>query len=295
MSEIFKRFDEILEEKKPADKSGEAQKQTQEDRADYNRQEQQKQSDYRDAGRTSNAPRGETISGFFGRVELIEQTVDGAITHIKSCPATIQQEAMRDLIANAPDAGDRRIFKPELPITALRELDQIFPELHSTDNRIILGTGDIFDHMRETCEHRDANIIDKFSWFRSKVNTNQEWDFKSFYKEPTTHDELLQHNIRQRIVAPSWVQDYGNFHYGAMAFAAGIPKDQALVFAGAAQQGGTERYGVNTMLGIISGIKNTAKAALLPYNGDADMNDQFRVWQGWRWAEKHAQEIGRVK
>ncbi|CAM5999221.1 unnamed protein product [Sphagnum balticum] len=88
VSEIAKKFYELVEGKKPESDSAEAQKQVQVDGVAHNRQEQKKQQDFKEAGRTNSEPRNKNVSGFFGRVELIEETPDGkTITHVKGVPA----------------------------------------------------------------------------------------------------------------------------------------------------------------------------------------------------------------
>ena len=91
MSEIARKFYEWMDGKKP-DQPNEAQKQVQVDGVAHNRQEQKKQADFKEAGRTSSAPRNEHVTGSLGRVELIEETADGKIiTHVKGVPAPAQE------------------------------------------------------------------------------------------------------------------------------------------------------------------------------------------------------------
>jgi len=88
MSEIAKRFYEWCEGKKTESDSAEARKQVQVDGVGHNRQEQKKQADFKEAARASSEPREKGVSGFFGRVELVEETPEGKlITHVKGCPA----------------------------------------------------------------------------------------------------------------------------------------------------------------------------------------------------------------
>jgi hypothetical protein len=88
MSEIARKFYEWMDGKKP-DQPNEAQKQVQVDGVAHNRQEQKKQADFKEAGRTSSLPRNERVTGSLGRVELIEETPDGKSLHTSKaypCP-----------------------------------------------------------------------------------------------------------------------------------------------------------------------------------------------------------------
>jgi hypothetical protein len=88
VSDIARKFYELMNGGKLEKESGEAQKQAQVDGVEHNRQEQKKQADFKEAGRTSSEPREKGVSGYFGRVELTEETPDGKIiTHVKGVPA----------------------------------------------------------------------------------------------------------------------------------------------------------------------------------------------------------------
>jgi hypothetical protein len=143
-----------------------------------------------------------------------------------------------------------RFYKQEVSNAANCELHTMFPQL-SHDNRVVLGKGSIFDHLQEAHAHFEDQILKGFAWFRSKENTYKGWDYKSFYEHPAMHPELKGHHMHPKH-APLWVQNYGNFHYGAMAFALGLSEDQALIFAGAAQQGGTEHHEVTSPEGLLA-------------------------------------------
>lgn len=145
--------------------------------------------------------------------------------------------------------------------------------------------------MQEAHAHCRDFTLDRFTYLRGRVNTNAPWDSKSLYTNPKVHSELNKYHYHPT-AAPLWVQNYGNFNYGATAFALGLSEDEALLFADAAQQGGTEKHPLKSAEGLLAGAKNTVKAAVLPNHGDSDENDQFRIRQGYRWAQKHATELG---
>jgi|694.fasta_scaffold118214_3 hypothetical protein len=185
-----------------------------------------------------------------------------------------------------------RVYKQEVPPSADRELHSMFPELNSSHSRIAHAKDTIYDHLQEAHKHRiTGSPINSLEFFRGKVNTNAPWDLKSFYKHPEKHSELSKYHFHAA-AAPLWVQNYGNFNYGATAFALGLTEEQALIFAGAAQQGGTEKHPVKSPEGLLAGAKNTLKATVLPNHGDSDANDQHRIKQGYEWAQKHATELG---
>jgi hypothetical protein len=222
----------------------------------------------------------------FGNFELITTTAGlEAPRPTFVAPPTeakaIADEKLREIANNS-----ERIYKQEVPPAANRELHALFPELNSHHNRITHAKGTIYDHLQEVYEHRN-----NFEFFRSMVNTNAPWDFKSFYKHPEKHPELSKYHLHGA-PAPLWVQNYGNFNYGAAAFALGLSEEQALLFAGAAQQGGTEKHPIKSPEGLLAGAKNTLKAAVLPNHGDSDTNDQNNIRQGYEWAQKHAIELG---
>jgi len=88
MSEIAKKFFDLIEGRVSEPPADNAQKQISKDGADHNRQQQNLEAVRREAARTSEAPREKGVSGFFGRVELTEENADGTITtHVKGCPA----------------------------------------------------------------------------------------------------------------------------------------------------------------------------------------------------------------
>jgi hypothetical protein len=241
-----------------------------------------------------NAKQDSSLPAEFGNFELIaSQPIFFNYNNLERA-ATIEIPLVKpaEQIQLAQDQTPRseRIYKQEVPPAAERELHAMFPQL-SHDNRVVLGKGSIFDHLQEAYTHSGEQILKEFAWFRSKENTYKSWDYKSFYEHPAMHPELKGHHLLPK-TAPLWVQNYGNFHYGAMAFALGLSEDQALIFAGAAQQGGTERHEVTSPEGLLAGAKNTAKAAILPNHGDTDANDQYRIRQGYEWAQKHATELG---
>jgi hypothetical protein len=92
VSKIAKKFYEWCEGKKPETDSGEVQKQVRVDGVVHNRNEQKKQTDFKEAGRTSSVPRNEHVTGSLGRVELTEETPDGKlITHVKGVPAPVDE------------------------------------------------------------------------------------------------------------------------------------------------------------------------------------------------------------
>jgi hypothetical protein len=116
MSEIAKKFYEWCEGKKPESDSGEAQKQVQVDGVAHNRQELKKQEDFKQAGRTSSEPRNKGVSGFFGRVELTEETFDGKIiTHVKGVPV--------------PAGQDKSVGPEQMQVGNIRKLAEKYPNV----------------------------------------------------------------------------------------------------------------------------------------------------------------------
>jgi hypothetical protein len=110
VSDIAKKFYEWCEGKKPESDSAEAQKQVQVDGVAHNRQEQKKQDDFKEAGRTSSEPRNKNVSGFFGRVELTEETPDGKIiTHVKGVPAPDSGAQPAKAAETSADAETRKM------------------------------------------------------------------------------------------------------------------------------------------------------------------------------------------
>jgi hypothetical protein len=88
MSEFAKKFFDLVEGRVSKPPTDDAQKEISKDGADHNRQQQNLEAVRKEAARTSEAPREEGVSGFFGRVELTEETPDGkTITHVKGCQA----------------------------------------------------------------------------------------------------------------------------------------------------------------------------------------------------------------
>ncbi len=228
----------------------------------------------------------------FGNFDLIIATggLEAAKTTFVAPPSEVKANAGEKVeeVAN----NNERIYKQEVPPSADRELHALFPELNSHHTRVAHAKGTIYDHLQEAHQHRVSDsLTNNFEFFRSRVNTNAPWDIKSFYKHPEKHRELSKYHLHAA-PAPLWVQDYGNFNYGATAFALGLTEDQALLFAGAAQQGGTEKHPIKSPEGLLAGAKNTIKAAVLPNHGDSDANDQNRIRQGYEWAQKHATELG---
>ncbi len=239
-----------------------------------------------------NAKHDSSLPAAFGSFELISATVRletsrPTFMDFPIEPKAIVGEKLQEIANN-----NERIYKQEVPPAADRELHTIFPQLNSHHTRIAHAEGTIYDHLQEAYKHRIADLPpNSFEFFRSRVNTNAPWDYKSFYKHPEKHPELSKYHLHGT-PAPLWVQDYGNFNYGAAAFALGLSEDQALVFAGAAQQGGTEKHPIKSPQGLLAGAKNTLRAAVLPNHGDSDANDQNRIRQGYEWAQKHAIELG---
>jgi hypothetical protein len=118
VSEIARKFYELMNGKKPESDSGEVPKQPQVDSIGHNRREQKKQADYKEAGRTSSEPREKGVSGYFGRVELTEQTDDGNIlVHVKGVPAPVDETQSTKL----PDDSEKRIPLPPETLIAYRQ------------------------------------------------------------------------------------------------------------------------------------------------------------------------------
>jgi hypothetical protein len=111
VSDIAKKFYEWCEGKKPESDSAEVRKQVQVDGVAHNRQEQEKQADFKEAGRTNSKPRNEGVSGHFGRVELTEETPDGKIiTHVKGVPAPDSEAQSAKLtVETSADAEPSRV------------------------------------------------------------------------------------------------------------------------------------------------------------------------------------------
>ncbi len=77
-------------------------------------------------------------------------------------------------------------------------------------------------------------------------------------------------------------QDFGNFHYGAVAFAFGLDLETALRMAGWAQT--ASKTGKKDLAELERIAKGTS--TLPPPYGD-DWRDQNRIKRGYQWARDH--------
>ncbi|NIY47857.1 polymorphic toxin type 44 domain-containing protein [Cedecea colo] len=117
------------------------------------------------------------------------------------------------------------------------------------------GISLVLDHMRIARAHgmsRDMATPLTYTWFYYKVRNRGPWDYK-------------QHH--------PGLQNFGNFHYGAIGYAAGIPEKILLMGAGFAQ----EHAGTSE--------KQWGHWYQLPPYGD-DPHDQFWIKQGIDYAKK---------
>jgi hypothetical protein len=187
------------------------------------------------------------------------------------------------LAQDSTKVKDDQYFKPEVPATALRELNRYFPQFHSSHNRLGKHADlDMFDHLNTAANHDHDFLTDKLRWFQMQVTNHANWDFKDYYKTPGRH-----HLNLPSTEAPLWVQNYGNFHYGAIAYAMGFARDFAQVAAGDAQLGGSGGKPINSPEGATTALTNLAKALASENYGDAGYNDQFWIRKGWEWAREH--------
>jgi hypothetical protein len=114
----------------------------------------------------------------------------------------------------------------------------------------------------------------QFGWFYDHVRNKGPWDYKQ-----------CDHAAR-RAKTVSRYEDWGNFHYGATAYAMGIPKLTAMRAAGwANQRAASNRTGFGDPGGGILEIILGVGAPAFPY-GD-DKHDQHWISRGYEWARHH--------
>ncbi|EMM0377931.1 TPA: Rhs-Related protein [Pluralibacter gergoviae] len=113
----------------------------------------------------------------------------------------------------------------------------------------------VLEHMRIARAHgmsRNMATALTYAWFYYKVKNHGLWDYKQHHPE---------------------LQNFGNFHYGAIGFAAGIPEKILLMGAGFAQ----EHAGTSQIM--------WGHWYQQPPFGD-DPHDQFWIKQGIDYAKK---------
>ncbi len=83
------------------------------------------------------------------------------------------------------------------------------------------GQGNLYKNAGEVLYNRNGLLPVNLFWFKDQVEAGARWDFKSLKRYPTNNKAISE--------------PYGNFHYGAMAYAAGYSLSFTLRMAGAAQ------------------------------------------------------------
>jgi RHS repeat-associated protein len=135
------------------------------------------------------------------------------------------------------------------------------------------GQGNLYKNVGEVLHNRNGLLPVNPLWFKSQVQKGARWDFKDIKNYPV-NDKAIS-------------EPYGNFHYGAMAYAAGYPLGFALRAAGAAQIADNDklnlkRFGVTdrtTYLAI-----GFIAAGFYDDNAD-DPRDQARIIAGYNFVK----------
>lgn len=148
------------------------------------------------------------------------------------------------------------------------------------------ASADIFANMRKAHQHRlragQTGYLNHVNvWFREQVRAGGIWDYK--WEDP----------VGILIYGRSRYEDWGNFHFGAVAYAAGIPLSAALRAAGKVNVGDNpgripREWGTPGLLPgnqgkLAQAIAVAGLGSQWPY-GD-DPIDQLWSEQGWLWAK----------